>query len=181
MSWRSSLAVAAECEHAAGEVGAVRTGQDEVSGVVGDEREAAALGDVPAEPLLAILEVVGGSTPAQQGDPPAIHLGDLAQLLANQGVALEVVMLFHQLTETFTQQGVGGCKLVQLDLVEDVLLGQGGDAETGTGHAPVCQTGRKLTGNLSLTTGCERFDRFEKSAVWLRRDAATTLPTSGSR
>jgi hypothetical protein len=40
-------AVAAESEHAAGEVGAVRSGQDEVSGVVGDEREAAAaLGDV---------------------------------------------------------------------------------------------------------------------------------------
>ena len=88
----------------------VRSGQDEVSGVVGDEREAAAaLGDVPAEPLLAILEVVGGSAPAQQSDPPAIHLGDIPELLANQGVALEVVMLFHQLAETLTQQGVGGC------------------------------------------------------------------------
>jgi hypothetical protein len=29
----------------------------------------------------------------------------MAELLANQGVALEVVMSFHQLAETLTQQG----------------------------------------------------------------------------
>ena len=51
----------------------------------------------------------GRSAPAQQSDPPAIHLGDIPELLANQGVALELVMLFHQLAETLTQQGVGGC------------------------------------------------------------------------
>ena len=37
------LWVAAESEHAAGKVGEVWSRQDEVSGVVGDEREAAAL------------------------------------------------------------------------------------------------------------------------------------------
>jgi hypothetical protein len=104
-------AVAAESEHAAGEVGAVRSGQDQLSGVVSDEREAAAtLGDVPAEPSLAILEVVGRSAPTQQSDPPAIHLGDIAEVLANQSVALEVVRLFHQLAETRTQQGIRGGK-----------------------------------------------------------------------
>jgi hypothetical protein len=84
-----------------------RLGQDQVCGVVSDEREAAAtLGDIPAEPSLAILEVVGRSAPTQQSDPPAIHLGDIAELLANQSVALEVVRLSHQLAETRTQQGV---------------------------------------------------------------------------
>jgi hypothetical protein len=59
---------------------------------------------------------------------------------------------------------------VKLDVVEDVLLGQGGDAETGAGHAPVCPIGRKMFSNLSLNAGLERFDLLEKSAVYPQRD-----------
>ena len=147
-------ALAAEGEHAAGEVGAIRSGQDEVSGVVGNEREAAAaLRDVPAEPLLAILEVVGRSAPAQQGNPPAVHFGDITDLFTHQGVALEVVMLFHQLAETLPLQGVAGHQQAELDVVEDLLLGQGGHAESGVGHAPVCPSGWKMSSDLSLNAG----------------------------
>jgi hypothetical protein len=52
-----------------------------------------------------------------------------------------------------------------LDIVEDVLLGQGGDAEARTGHAPVCPIGRKMSSNLSLNSGLERFGPLEKSAM----------------
>jgi hypothetical protein len=54
---------------------------------------------------------------------------------------------------------------VELDVVENVLLGQNGDAEARTGHAPVCPTGRKMSSNLSLSAGFERFDLLEKSAM----------------
>jgi hypothetical protein len=54
---------------------------------------------------------------------------------------------------------------MKLDIVEDVLLGQGGDAEARTGHAPVCPIGRKMSSNLSLNAGLERFDLLEKSAM----------------
>jgi hypothetical protein len=124
------------------------------------------LGDVPAEPFLAILEVVGRSAPAQQSDPSAIHFGHIPDLFTNQGVALEVVMLFHQLAETLPLQGVVGCKQAELDVVEDLLLGQGGHAETGSGHAPVCPTGRKMSSDLSLNAGFQLFDRLKKSAVF---------------
>ena len=79
-------------EHAAGEIGAIRSGQDEEAGVVGDKGEAAsAVGNVPVHPLLAVFEVVGRRPPAQEGDLAAIHFGHVAELLADEGVALEIM------------------------------------------------------------------------------------------
>ena len=62
-------------------------------------------------------------------------------------------MLFHELAETLPRQDVVRCKQADPDMVEDLLFGQGGHAETGIGHAPVCRPGRKLFSNLSLNTG----------------------------
>jgi len=91
---------AAEGEHAAGEIGAIRSGQDEEAGVVGDKGEAAAvLGNVSSQPLLAVFEVVGRRTPAQEGDLAPIHFGHVAELLADEGVALEIVVFFHEFAE----------------------------------------------------------------------------------
>jgi len=51
-------------EDAAGEVRAVDPGEDEEAAVVSHQGQAtAALGFAPADPLLAISEVVGGGTP----------------------------------------------------------------------------------------------------------------------
>ena len=47
------------------------------------------------------------------------------------------------------------------------LFGQGGDAETGTGHAPVCPTGRKMFSILSLNAGFQSFNQLKKSAVMM--------------
>jgi hypothetical protein len=79
------------------------------------------------------------------------------------------MMLFHQCAETLSLHGVVRRKLTELDVVEDLLLGQGGHAETGAGHAPVCQTGRKMSSDLSLNAGFQLFDRLKKSAVLVKR------------
>ena len=118
---------AAEGEHAAGQVGAIHAGQDEKSGVVGHQGEAAAaLGGVPAHPLLTVLEVVGGGAPAQQGHPLAIHFGHVAQLFADHHVALEIVMVFHQLAEAFPLHSVFWIEQAELDAFEELLFGRGG-------------------------------------------------------
>lgn len=53
----------------------------------------------------------------------------------DEDVGFEVVVLFDETAETITQYGVLGCNEVDLDTVENLLLGQRRSAETRIGHA----------------------------------------------
>jgi len=68
--------------------------------------------------------------PSQQGDPTVIHLRDIAQLLADHGVAGEVVMLFNQLAVALP---LGADRFDQADFepFKEILFGQLRDAESG--------------------------------------------------
>jgi hypothetical protein len=127
---------AAERQHAAGQIGAIHPGQDEKAGVVGHQRKPATpLRDGPADPFLAILEVVGRRAPAQQGHPLAVHFGDIPQLLADQCVALEVVALGDEFGVALPARKVVGVERADLDVIKNVLFAQGDVIDTGIGHA----------------------------------------------
>jgi|GEM_PF-5518310 len=120
--------LAAEGEHAAGEIGAIRSGQNEEAGVVGNKGEAAAaLGNVPALPLLTVFEMVGRRAPAQQGDLAAIHFGHVAELLADEGVALEKVVFSHEFTENPAFCSIAKSERTDADMVENLLFGDDGN------------------------------------------------------
>ena len=158
---------AAQCEYAAGEIGAIRPREDEESGVVSDQREAAtALGNIPSDPFFAILEVVRRRAPREQGQPLPIHLGDISELFADEDIALEIVMFLHQLAETLPLQGIVKRDQANLNRVEDLLLGEGRHAELGTGHAVFCPSCLEMSSISSLGSGCNWVARLQKSAVF---------------
>ncbi len=81
-----------ESQDARGEVGqlfAVR--EDEEAAIVGDQTEpAGALARGPADPAVAGLEVEGGDTEGEQGDPSAVEFADIAKAGAVERGLVEV-------------------------------------------------------------------------------------------
>ena len=67
--------------------------------------------------------------PARQSHPPAVRLGRIPELFANLKVS-------------------SGASVRIWTLSEDLLLGQGGHAETGIGHAPVYRSGPEMFSDL---------------------------------
>ena len=128
--------LAAEREHAAGQIGAIDARQDEETGVVGHQRKAAAaLHDVPADPILTVPEVVGGGTPAQQRQPVPIDFGHITELLADERVALEIVMIFDERAVTVAFDGIVRRDQSNAHMLKDILFRHCGDAVARCGHA----------------------------------------------
>lgn len=107
-------------------------GEDAVTGVVGQEMASPLeLIVVPADPLIAPGQVTGGGAPADQGQPLAFVLDDVAEVLAHEDGVAQVVLLGHQ----FVPAG----KLLlgdeaDLEPIKDLLfLGIG--QSNGLGHA----------------------------------------------
>jgi hypothetical protein len=88
-------------EHPGGEVGiALAWGQDQEAAVLDNPTEAAgprARG--PAEPMFAALEMEGGGAEREQGDPLAVEFGDVAEGLAGQAGAGQIVLFFQGAVE----------------------------------------------------------------------------------
>ena len=53
----------------------------------------------PAEPLFAGLEMEGGGAESEQGDPLAVEFSDIAEALASQASASQLVANFQELVE----------------------------------------------------------------------------------
>ena len=74
----------------------------------------------PLDRLVAGLEVEGRRAPAQEGPPSALGVdGDVAELFADQGRVLEVMMFGNQSVPPF---GVPGRNQFHPQLVQDALL-----------------------------------------------------------
>jgi len=74
-------AAGGEGEELGGEVGGVDPGEDEESGVVGDEVEMVlSLLGGPADPAVSGGEAPGGGPEAEEGQEPALRSGEVAEL-----------------------------------------------------------------------------------------------------
>jgi hypothetical protein len=68
-------------------------GHDQQTGIIGQQRApAAALFGAPADEVVTIFEVKGGCTPSGHSQPLALVDERLAQMLANQGDVVEVMV-----------------------------------------------------------------------------------------
>ena len=108
------------------------------------------MGNVPAQPLLAVFEVVGRRAPAQEGDLAAIHFGHVAELPADEGIALEIAVFFHDFAENPAFRSIARGERTEADMVEKMLFGDDGNAEAGVGHAPFCRDGREMFSDFDL-------------------------------
>ncbi len=71
--------------------------QDQQARIVGQERASpAALLQVPADELVSIFDVEGRAAPGGYSEPPALISNRVAQLLADQGRIVQIVMLDDQ-------------------------------------------------------------------------------------
>jgi hypothetical protein len=86
-----------EGEDARGEIRTIDSRQNREAAVVGDQREpASALARAPADPSVAILEVIGRRTPAQQRQPFPLKHGHVTAPFAHQLAVMQVMMSLHQ-------------------------------------------------------------------------------------
>ncbi len=99
-------------------VGAARV-QQQIAAILGDELEAFELmGQMPADPLVAVFGLEGGRSPEPDGDPLAVAGDDLAELIAHRVRMAEVMMLLGQEFEAWLVLGgekvdlkIGRCRL----------------------------------------------------------------------
>ena len=97
----SAQAAQAQAEYAGREIGiAGAFGQDEEAAVVDDEEQAAgALTGRPTNPPLAEFEVEGSGAEGEQGDTLAVEFGDVAEGLASEAGAGQIVLVFQEAIE----------------------------------------------------------------------------------
>ena len=127
----------AQAEHAGAQIGiTLAFGQDEEATVIDDEEPAAgALAGRPAQPVLPALEMEGGGAEGEQGDPLAVEFGDIAEGLAGQAGAGQIVLLFEGAVE--------GLVFVLAEQTHGHAPQQVGFAELGRHrHAAVVEDGR---------------------------------------
>lgn len=110
-----------------GEVGEGFIGQQEIAGVIDDQRQPpAALFLGPAEPLVAGAQAACGGTEDQHAEPVAVGIGEgIVEALADGFETAQIVMLIQQ--RGAAGQFVG-LQQTDLDAIEQVLLCGRGEA-----------------------------------------------------
>src|ERR1700747_2713963 len=109
-------AIQSQAQYLARQVGHRALGQDKEATVVGHQTRATGVFPrTPADPSVAMLEVLGWSAEDQQGQPLSLGIGShVVEALAHRFEAPQIVMLIEQLFETLQ---FGALYKPHLDLV----------------------------------------------------------------